>query len=68
MVFAPPWMKTMTGSGVLPVFAGASTLSVRQSSLLGWYFPGASNSPFLCWTEASPNLVASRSPVHGVTG
>ncbi len=32
----------MTGSDVSGGDLGATTLSVRQSSLIGWYLPGAS--------------------------
>ena len=47
-VYAPPWMNTMTGRGFALGALGASTLSVRQSSLDGWYLPIASIVPRLC--------------------
>ena len=42
MKYPPPWMKTMTGSGSVRRSARVTTLRVRQSSLIGWYLPGAS--------------------------
>jgi hypothetical protein len=42
MKYPPPWMNTMTGNDAAGGEVGATTLSVRQSSLIGWYLPGAS--------------------------
>ena len=36
-MYPPPWMKNSTGSGSPAGMAGATTLTVRQSSLIGWY-------------------------------
>ena len=38
-MYPPPWTKTMTGSGSSLGVSGVTTLSVRQSSLMGWYLP-----------------------------
>ena len=35
MMYPPPWMNTITGSGSSLGFSGATTLRVRQSSLIG---------------------------------
>src|SRR5213082_2145441 len=65
---APPWIHTMTGSfapGAVP--AGRHTLTNRQSSDDLDEIPAESGGKAACG-QSAPNVVASRSPCHAITG
>lgn len=44
----------MTGSAEPDRFFGLTTFRVRQSSLIGWYLPGASIVYMRCWGAQLP--------------
>src|SRR5258706_7747524 len=72
VVNAPPGNQTSTGLGAAGFGSGVQTFSARHacSSVGPWKPPGTSPSsgPPIGWGAAGENVVASRVPVHEVTG
>ena len=64
MVFAPPWMKTMTGRGVLPVFAGGEHVERQAVLAARLVLPGREQQPLLVLDRrvAEPGRVAFSGP------
>jgi hypothetical protein len=58
----------MTGSGSSLGVAEATTLSVRQSSLIGWYLFTPISVYLRCWGAQNAKSWQYRTPRHGIGG
>src|ERR1700732_3864314 len=67
-MYPPPWMKNSTGSGSSVGVAGATTLTVRQSSLIGWDLFTPRTGDRRRWGAQNAKSWQARARRHGIGG